>query len=299
MTRYWLACWFGIIFVMRLSALIPNAIGFDARLYLAASRAWLTGQDPWVSIGPQQYAAPPPTLIAVAPLTLLPGDLGVAVLVALCVLGAIATVRLLRLPWWWLLFPPLLDGVWSGNVQTLLVPLILLGAGPIAIFLKVYAIVPIALTLRWRSLAVLALTIVVTAPFLPWADYVGRMGALSDVLARQSDGGLSATVVPLLVPVALVALVFAGREKAAWLAVPALWPYTQWYYSTLAMPALAPERAALRVAAALLAVQIPGLVVAAAIVVALGERNWTVDRLARSWIPARFLPPDGVAAPAD
>ena len=74
----------------------------------------------------------------------------------LAVAGAVATIRLLRLPWWWILFPPFLDAAWNGNPQNLLVPLILVGAGPIAAFLKIYALVPIALTLRWRALLVTA-----------------------------------------------------------------------------------------------------------------------------------------------
>ena len=51
-------------------------------------------------------------------------------MIVLAVAGAVATVRLLHLPWWWLLFPPFLDAAWNGNPQNLLVPLILVGAGP-------------------------------------------------------------------------------------------------------------------------------------------------------------------------
>ena len=98
---------------------------------------------------------------------------------------------------------------------------------------------------------------------------------------------MSATATPWLIPVALAALVLCGRERTAWLAVPALWPYTQWYYSTLAVPALVPVTAFTSMAAALLAVQIPGLAVGAVIVVALGERNWTLARLGRAWRPTR------------
>jgi hypothetical protein len=39
----------------------------------------------------------------------------------------------------------------------------------------------------------------------------------------------------LLVP-ALVAMAVIGRNAAAWLAVPALWPAQQWYYASLALP---------------------------------------------------------------
>ncbi len=285
--RYWLACWFGIISAIRLSAVAGGEIGFDARLYLLATRTWLDGGDPWVSIGPQQFAAPPPSLIPLIPFALLPEPVGVAVLVCLAAVGVVATVYLLHLPWWWILFPPFLDGAWTGNVQTLLVPLILVGAGPVAAFLKVYALVPMALTLRWRALLVTVAALLVTAPLLPWASYIENAGQLMESLGRQSSGGLSATALPWLIPVAFAALVLCGRERTAWLAVPALWPSTQWYYSTLAVPGLVPVTGFTSIAAALLAVQIPGLVVGAVIVVALGERNWTPARLRSAWLPTR------------
>ncbi len=278
--RYWLAVWFAIISAMRLSAVAAGEWGFDARLYLDATRAWLAGADPWVSIETQRFAAPPPSLVPLAPITILPEEIGVAVMVILAAIGAVATIRLLRLPWWWLLFPPFVDGIENGNPQTLVVPLILAGAGPIAAFLKMYALVPLALTLRWRALAITAVLLLVTAPLLPWASYVAQFGDLSAVLETQSDGGLSATAIPWLIPIAIVALMFCGRERAGWLAVPVVWPATQWYYSTLALPALTP------IAAAIIAVPIPGFAVLAAIAVAIERRNTTRERLIAAWRPA-------------
>ena len=60
---------------------------------------WLAGGDPWnVQLAGNYFAAPPPTLLAFAPFTVLPADTAVA-LVALAVIGgAVATVRLLHLP---------------------------------------------------------------------------------------------------------------------------------------------------------------------------------------------------------
>jgi hypothetical protein len=286
--RYWLAVWFAVISTMRLSVLVTGEAGFDARLYLTATRAWISGTDPWVLIDTQRFAAPPPTLIPLAPIAMLPEQVGIAMIIGLAIVGAVATVRILRLPWWWILFPPFLDAAWNGNPQNLLVPLILIGAGPGAVFLKIYAVVPIALTLRWRALLVTGVALLVTAPFLPWGSYVARFGDLSAALSTQSDGGLSATALPWLIPVAIVALLFAGRERAAWLAVPALWPTTQWYYSTLALPALTP------LAAAVIAMPIPGAAVVAAVIVAVQRRNSTVHRLVADW----GLDPKPVGDPA-
>jgi hypothetical protein len=121
--------------------------------------------------------------------------------------------------------------------------------------------------------------LVITAPLLPWGSYVAQFGELSSVLNSQSVGGLSATAIPWLIPIAVVALAFAGRERAAWLAVPALWPATQWYYSTLAVPALTP------IAAAVLAVPVPGAAVLACVVVAVGQRLSSRQAFAAAWRP--------------
>jgi hypothetical protein len=232
-----------------------------------------------VTIEAQRFAAPPPTLIPLAPFAVLPEPVGIALLIALAVAGAVATVRLLHLPWWWILFPPFVDAAWNGNPQNLLVPLILVGAGPLAVLLKIYAVVPLVLTLRWRALLVTAGVLLVTWPLLPWSSYIAQFADLSAALAAQSDGGLSATALPGLIPIAVIALVFAGRERAAWLAVPALWPATQWYYSTLAVPAATP------IAGAILAIPVPGAAVLAAIAVAVQRRNTSPARLVADWRP--------------
>jgi len=284
--RYGLPIWFGIISLMRLQSLTTGGAGFDAQLYLKATRAWLAGSDPWVFIDQQRFAAPPPTLIPLAPIAILPEQVGIALMIALAVAGAVATVRLLHLPWWWLLFPPFIDAAWNGNPQNLLVPLVLVGAGPLAAFLKIYAIVPIAFTLRWRALLITAALLLVTAPLLPWASYIAQFGELSASLNEQSDGGLSATAIPWLLPIAAIALLFAGRERAAWLAVPAVWPATQWYYSTLAVPAVT----VVPLAAGILAVPIPGAAVLATVVVAISRRNTSVDKLVADWRPGAATP---------
>ena len=50
-----------------------------------ATRAWLAGADPWVHIETQRFAAPPPTLIPLAPIAILPRRIGVALMVVLAV----------------------------------------------------------------------------------------------------------------------------------------------------------------------------------------------------------------------
>ena len=155
-SRYWLACWFAVESVLGVALVLadPRYLLFDGRLYLAATRAWLAGGDPWdVQLLGNYFAAPPLTLLPFVPFALLPPDLGLALVALIVVGGAVATIRLLHLPWWWLLFPPLVQCVLSANVQALIVPLILVPGGALAIVLKVYAGLPLLILGRWRSLA--------------------------------------------------------------------------------------------------------------------------------------------------
>jgi hypothetical protein len=191
------------------------------------------------------------------------------------VLGIAASVwliRRLRLPIWWLAFPPLVDGLYIANPHVFVVPLLVAGVGPLAVFFKVYAGVVPALLLRWKTLLVTLGLVIVTAPFLPWALFIERWPQVSAALASQSGGGgLSALATPWLLPLTVVAAALIGRERLAWWAVPVFWPYTQWYYASMALPVVTP------LAAMALAMPIPGAttlaIVLAAIPVVLERRR--------------------------
>ncbi len=235
-----LALWFALLVVPLLAGFLARrpVLFFDARLYLEATRMFLHGGDPWsVSLAGFYFAAPPPTLLPLVLFALLPDPWAWVVLGSLCVGGAVATLRILDLPWWWLLFPPVVHGIVSGNVQLLLLPLMLRGFGWAAALLKVYAVVPEAILGHWRQLLVIAGILVVTSPWLPWATYVARYGEINDALSEQSNFGPSMAVSLLFALPALGAMWAIGRDRSAWLAVPALWPAQQWYYATLALPA--------------------------------------------------------------
>jgi hypothetical protein len=253
--RHWLKTWFAVnsIVAVAYQATDTSLLFFDARLYLEATRAWLDGADPWaVQLAGNYFAAPPPSLLPLAPLALLPADLGVAIVAALVIAGAVATVRLLHLPWWWILFPPLVQCVLSANVHGLLVPLILVRGGALAVILKVYAAIPLAILGRWRALAVTVVILVATIPLLPWAAYLSNFGAIAAHLAEQTKHHIPLALLAALAPFVAVALSIIGRERAAWLAPLALWPSQQYYYGTLVMPARS------TVAAAIVAVPVTG-----------------------------------------
>jgi hypothetical protein len=214
-----------------------STLFFDARLYADATRAWISGGNPWeVAYHGVYYSAPPPSLLPLAPFTILPTPFDWVAVGVLVVGATILTIRLLRLPWWWLLFPPVVQGALSGNVQLLLIPLILGGGGWLAGLLKIYGLVPLAFLGKWRQIAATVVVVVVTIPILPWGIYLANLGVINARLDAQTGYGMTFQQSAILLVPALVAMAVIGRNAAAWLAVPALWPAQQWYYASLALP---------------------------------------------------------------
>ena len=153
---------FLVVSLLIIGAVIQGGgAGIDARIYYRGSAAWLAGTSPWEAyvgraVEPAHYAALPTTVVLLAPFTFLPEDAFVALSMVAGAVAAVYTVRALHLPWWYLLFPPLVAGVLSGNPSTLVIAL-LVSSRPalqaVAALLKVYAIVPPGLLLRWRTVA--------------------------------------------------------------------------------------------------------------------------------------------------
>ena len=270
-----LAAWFITISVTRLYYLALSDPFSDSTLYLRGTAAWLQGENPWsVHMTTLYYAAAPPSLIPMVPFALLPEPVGLAVLFVLSLAASFWTLRRLNLPWWWITWPPLVDNLWNGNPQLFIVPLLL---GPVAWFapiVKAYAIVPLIIQLRLRAVLIATVIVLVTAPLLPWGQFLERWPEISRLLSEQSQGGMSAWFFPILVPFAAIALIVMGRERASWWFIPALWPSTQWYYTLMAMPALTP------LTAAVLAAPVQGGPAVAAIVAAI--ELWLRARRART-----------------
>jgi hypothetical protein len=268
-----LAAWFAGISYLRIARFVKDGVplGQDIRIYHRGVVLWLHGGDPWaakVVIDPHHgfsYAGSPATTVLLAPSALLGEGQFTVLWLALTALSAVAIVRWLRLPLWWLLFPPTVEALYSGNPQLVVLALLLAGAGragfvadSIAVALKVYAVIPLLGERSLRRVALAsALTVMsfIVAPSL-WLHYLHDFGTISARLALQSDNGYSAFHDPiLLIPTALAILVLWRRDAkaAAWLAVPALWPSSEFHYSTFAQPVMTP------LLAVLLAVPIPGL----------------------------------------
>ena len=216
--------------------------GTDARIYHRAVVAWVNGSDPWAAeYLDVVFAAPPPTLLFLLPFAWVPEDAFVVGAILASLAAAVFVLQRLRLPPWWLFFPPLAESITTANPNVVVVALLLVGT-PVADAMagagKVYALVPPLVLARWRSLALFAAVMFVTLPVLPWPLFIERWPHVSTLLHQQAGGGKSALVFWPLVPVTVVALVYIGSRRSAWLAVPALWPATQFQQSMIALPAL-------------------------------------------------------------
>src|SRR3954469_6572561 len=292
-----LPVWFAVRGIGHLFLLGTDAIGVDTRIYYRGSAAWLAGGDPWqafasytVSYGTNyyHYAGFPPTVIAFAPLTLLPEGLAVALFVAVSLVAGAYIVRSLRLPFWWLLFPPLLEGMWAGDPGIVLLAFLLSGrAAAIAIapVIKAYAGLPPFFEGRLKPLIVAAaigVLMIALAPDL-WRLFLGQSDFISRRLLSESAGGYAASAfLPLyLIAVpAVIGLILVHRKFAGWFAVIALWPASEFHYSAYALAALVRERPiVLAIAAAVLALPVQGLpVLVTAAIAALRVRAWFARR---------------------
>ena len=247
--------------------LVGLPFGWDAVGYTEAARAWLRGANPWTSQGYAiGYAAPPPSFLPYVPFAPFPDPVVSAAWIAIALACAVYCLRRLGLPAWWLLFPPVSLGIMTGS-SALLVTALLVRAGVIAegmaVLVRVYAVVPLLLLGRWRSL-LMAGGLLLLSLALPWSLFLEQRDRVSALFGQVSN--LSAVAVPWLSPFAILGLVLLGRQRAAWLIVPALWPSTQLYYAVIALPVIS----AAPIVALAIAIPVPGLIV----VGMLGQAVW-------------------------
>jgi hypothetical protein len=217
---------------------VGRPIGIDARVYLAAAKTWLSGGDPWTAgSNGVLFAGPPLSLLPIAPFAWMSPDAFTALVFVASVLGAVYAVRRLHLPYWWLLFPPMIEATSVGSLNILVLAALLSRAAWLGAIAKTYAAVPLVVLGRGRQLAIALAVALITLPVLPWATFLAH--DLGYVLSVQAGGGRSAWVNPfLLLPIATVALVAIGRRRSAWWATPVLWPASQFHYSIFALPGL-------------------------------------------------------------
>ena len=232
--------------------------GLDATIYYRGVIAWLHGADPWaasVSVNgyAYHYAGSPVTTVLMAPLSVIGEQAFTYGWLGLTLLATVWTLRHLGFPLWWLLFPPIAEALFSGNPQLVVLALLVTNnpiAAALATGLKVYAFIPLLGETRWRQIGIAVLFNAATIPIAPglWLAYVRELGAISSRLEVESLQGLSAFYFPVLLAITVVALVLLAlrdRRAAGWLTVPAIWPSSQFHYSTMALPVMSPLLAVL------------------------------------------------------
>jgi hypothetical protein len=220
----------------------PRIIGSHALIYTGAAEAWLSGGDPWRAGPPDVvFAGPPTMLLPFGPFVGIPGDAIRLVWVVGMALVLVWTLRHLRLPGYWIAFPPFVQAVILGHPEILVLFLLVLGgwfAGAAAL-IKPYAGVALLAERNLRGLLLGAVGLFVLLPFLPWTQFFNELPFISSTLARQSHGE-SVFGQPILMGVAIVALLALGLRRGLWLSVPVLWPYAQPLYQVITAPALSP-----------------------------------------------------------
>ncbi len=250
-----LVLWFAWQTYARISFFVDRdfPVGLDATIYYRGVVAWLNGSNPWdaaVVVGgaAYHYAGTPVTTVIMAPAGLLSEQVFTAAWIVLTWVATLWTLRRLGFPLWWLLFPPIAEALFSANPQLVVLAMLVANrpvASAVATALKVYAFIPLLGEARWRQIAFAvafnAATIVI-APGL-WLDYLRQFGSISSRLEYESLQGLSAFYFPVLLlatVLALLILALRDRRAAGWLAVPAVWPSSQFHYSTMALPVMSP-----------------------------------------------------------
>lgn len=235
-------------------------LGRDFRIYRNAALELSAGRDPLTAFSTWNgvdwhYAAPPTAAQLFAPAALVPEGVGLWLFMAGTIVAVLFALRRLGLPWYWIAFPPVFEGLAAANPQVLVTALLVVG-GPVAraaaAGLKLYAVVPTVARREWRAVATIIAMLLLSVLLSPtvWAAYVGAYGDTVARLARESQGGVSFAfaldpgVLPggagiaLVGVVGLLVLVVATRDVSAagWLVVPLLWPAAEYHYATFTLP---------------------------------------------------------------
>ena len=152
--RWFLPALFLVAAVPKFVHAIPHgSLGIDAVDRSQAAAACAAGSDPWEAYAVNEFSgntyhfsALPPMVVVAVPSRVLPQQLAIATVIVLAAVASVFVVRQLRLPWYWLLFPPIVEGVLSGNPSLPVLALLLSRLAFMAPLLKIYAFVPITVS---------------------------------------------------------------------------------------------------------------------------------------------------------
>ncbi len=256
----------------------PSSLGYDARVYSVAARAMLEGHNPWTAeLNGGTIVGPPTTLIPYVPFAYLPQEVSAALWIAGSFLIGALVLRRLGLPPWWLAFPPLFDPIVLGNEEVLMLGLLVLGGrfAGLAPLLKPYSVVPLVVQRRWREIGVSIVVGLATLVVLPWGTFINSLPLIRDRIVSQNFGD-NAFGNPLLVGIAVIALLSLGSRPGAWFATPVLWPYAQIHYGLMTLPIMPP------ILALVWSLPIPEAITVGIVVLAIARavartRGWTLQ----------------------
>jgi hypothetical protein len=223
----------------------PRLLGSHAWIYTDAARALLAGGDPWRAGPPAGvFAGPPPMLLPFIPFVALPNEVIAAIWLIGSLVGLVWLLRRLGLPGYWIAFTPFFAVVALGHLELLAVIVLLYGGrfAGLAAIVKPYMGFALLAQKNWTALAIGALAVVVTAPFLMWPLFIEQREFITANLARQYAGD-SVFGNPILMAIAVVALASLGWKRALWLGAPLVWPFAQQGYKLMAVPLLTPVMA--------------------------------------------------------
>jgi hypothetical protein len=236
--------WFVLIDVVSIVRWLQiDAFGGNVQTYHAAAQVWLAGGDPWASpytttFGPQALVAPPPSLAPYLLTAWLPVGAATWVWVGVGAIAAVFVVRALRLPWWWILFPPLLFDVFWGSIDPILLLFLVSGPRWVAGAFKVTFIPAMIAEQAWRDLLIAGVLLVLSLAVMPWGAFLTHLADLAQQASAQTGGGSSAASFLPLAVVTAIALAVLGWRRGWYLFVPALWPLNATGYSVVSMPVL-------------------------------------------------------------
>lgn len=242
----------------------PGIIGSHAVVYTDAARAWLIGGNPW-TVGPPDvvFAGPPPMLLPFVPFVFMP-DLVIRIAwVGGMAALAVWLLRRLRMPGYWIGFPPLFSAIVLGHPEVLLLFLLVVGgtASGLSVVIKPYAGFALLAERRWRAIVLGGAIGVASLLVLPWQRFLDELPRIGANLARQSHGD-SVFGDPALMVVALVALAVLGLRQGLWLVTPVLWPSAQPIYKVGSIPFIPP------ILAVAWAFEVPGATLVGVVVLA-------------------------------
>jgi hypothetical protein len=217
----------------------PHLLFSDASLYWDATGAWLSGADPWaVVVGGVRFAGIPPTLLLNLPLQPLGPEIARPFWAVAGICGWLFALRRMRMPPWWLLFPPMWEAWLAGGPDPALLGLAVAGGGAaVAAFTKPYSVPGLLAIGRWRAAALGCALIVVSIPFLPWALFLADLDIVRSAFAEQTRPITAWGIWPLFVAAA-ASLLTIQRPVALAMLVPVLSPAAQPHYALFGIGAI-------------------------------------------------------------